>query len=455
MTSVKATIIGVLALACLAGCDRPVETSQAAAIPTITFDPGRTPSRAPDFDGRPVNIRLHWSTPPHGLEGGPLIPTDVVVRPNGTVDLLGRRLGQREFEYALYRDLGSARLDQGFSLSDGEWISAAAIDGGGIWVAGLGGRTSGITVRSHAQVAKLDEAGEVLWSKGFGAGRSGRDTFRVVTASAALPSGDVVVAGKDERTAWLARISKEGSLEWERKFGVDQDVSVLSIGENILVAASEAEGDPRWDDYREDLTLRVYGGDGELRARAVVREGMNDSQSSHYGAVTLARRGQDVYLLSAFTESPDPLPYELVKVTPTGAVVWRRPLASTRFRDDLGRLKLCRASVTVLADGSPLVACPALGQIEFHHMSTDNSGFTTSRAPLPSCHHPSGGVVMALEPTGRLTIVGAPASNLRPEGHPGGDCTWFGVVEGRQTSVMPGGVDRASARSAQGWTNRT
>ncbi|MDK2914937.1 MAG: hypothetical protein PWQ79_1852 [Thermococcaceae archaeon] len=99
-----------------------------------------------------------------------------------------------------------------------------------------------------AWVLRLDENGNVKWSKTYGG--SG---FDVAFAVAIAPNGDIIVAGETDSfgagggDVWVLRLDENGNIKWQKTYGgSDEDyafaVSTAPNGDIILAGMSDSFG---------------------------------------------------------------------------------------------------------------------------------------------------------------------------------------------------------------------
>ena len=76
-----------------------------------------------------------------------------------------------------------------------------------LWIGGVSGVAVSIssTRLSYGYLVKVDRLGHFFWKREFGGGETARSIERPVS----LPSGDVVVSGRDSKRTWLARSLSE------------------------------------------------------------------------------------------------------------------------------------------------------------------------------------------------------------------------------------------------------
>lgn len=232
-------------------------------------------------------------------------------------------------------------------------VHLAEGQGNTLWIGGTRNTRSATFggLLSDGYLAKIDYEGHLIWELEIA-----HDRENELQSIAALPSGDAVVVGKEGNRAWLARVSKDGQLSWEKTFGLGKIASVAVTDELILVAAFEAIDDPASGRDMARVALWRFSHAGELLGRQIIRNELADSPSTLWVMkVTVAAKA--IYVFSAwmhllgFPETTTPL--GIVKMDMQGHVLWQKEIAGTFYQTRRGS-SLCVHAAIVLADGSPL-----------------------------------------------------------------------------------------------------
>lgn len=149
---------------------------------------------------------------------------------------------------------------------------------------------------SDGYLAKIDREGRLNWELEIA-----HDRKTELQSIASLPSGDVVVAGKEDNHSWLARVSRDGRLSWEKTFGLGAIASVAVMGDVILVAAFEASGEPVAGRIPARVVLWRFSDAGELLGQQIIRDEIAQSPSTLWVMkVTVAANA--IYVFSSWTE---------------------------------------------------------------------------------------------------------------------------------------------------------
>jgi hypothetical protein len=244
-------------------CIASVFTSAGTSGAQVTDRATETVSDAQSAGGQTEAIVLLWSNsiPEPGSMPGvpPLALTDVARFGKGFTFLLSKAnpldkgAADRPFLLVGADQSGPGRL---IPLNITGWgLRLVPGPDQTIWIGGVknpGVLWTGEPV-SDGYLAKLDAQGGVIWERQFADKHK-----REIQSLAPLPSGDVVVVGRYDNKTWLARISGDGQLVWERYLGVGNGVSVTTIGDKIAVAAFKAAPGSSSQSYREDVGFWTY-----------------------------------------------------------------------------------------------------------------------------------------------------------------------------------------------------
>lgn len=293
-----------------------------------------------------------------------------------------------------------------------------------IWLGGLSNKRAYVPGGDIADryVGKLDAQGQVVAEYSFRSGKWG-----LINDLAPLPSGNVVVAGQDGSAAWVAEISKEGNILWERRFGIGKGISIATLGNQIFAVAFDAIRSGGNSTYREDVRIWKINNSGELQGSQLVREGINFQSSAHYGRVAVVRSHDALYALSSFRNPSAARPLEISKIDADGHKIWSRTLSQTMWQQPnstAGWRQSCQAGKAVLKNGDLLIACAVESQILLFQLDADTSEVTERSVSLPDCNRmrPTA-LFLYQKPDGIIWLLGS-----LPEGVGGTGCTWLGEL---------------------------
>lgn len=347
---------------------------------------------------------------------GTWLAEDLAARDDGAIALLAR-------ERSAYVVLtgGGASGPGRVVFSDSSVALSRLVNGRGnaLW---LGGR-----VNPHADVARTDAADAYLTRidhSGAPAGeyvfRSGR--YRTIEDLYALPGGDLLVSGRDGNETWLARISENGALRWQQRFGIAKASAIGMIDARIVVAAFDAPASES-KRYREELAVWTFEADGKPGARHVLTPVFTETPSSR-AKLSIAAGAGATYVISSSTDSNGPRVVDVSRLAPDGSSMGHVALTETLIRQDNRTFATCDPTQVVLETGDLLVACVMQNRIRVYRLAGSNAEVTALSAPLPNCQRnirPS--LFLTRGPKGALWLLGS-----WPGGSLGAGCTWLGAL---------------------------
>ena len=291
-----------------------------------------------------------------------------------------------------------------------------------LWVGGYSKPVTSVfsTRFSYGYLAKVDRRGHLYWKREFGG-----QTERRIQGMVSLPSGGIAVSGRDSDRTWLAEISDDGGIIWERFIGLGKGSAVATAdGLIILVAIEKSAAAPS---YREDVAVWLFNQVGELLDRRVVREGINRNQTEYSEDIWIERGKNAIYVFSNWTSFAQPKPLEVARIDPRTGVIWRKELPATIINPDHGSAPYsCTAATTVLANGDALVACDTNGdEITLWRLSAESGALTESivrlSAPPRNCEEIwSPTILLKARSEEAVWLFGSPqSSDEKP-------CGWIG-----------------------------
>jgi hypothetical protein len=304
---------------------------------------------------------------------------------------------------------GSIRPDYLATLALGE--------GGEIWLGGFSDIKS--WDKADAYVASLATDGSVLWEKTYRHG--GR---RITQGITPMATGDLILAGKDERTSWIARVTADGREIWNRPIGNNKGIAVAALSSNRIFAVGyDSFGSFRSNDFKDDVVAWLIDDSGRTIDRQVLREAINKSEGGSFGDVAISTTKDAVYVLSSWNAFGDSKPVEITKLNLIGKIQWSISLPTTvgPVQHASTTRGTCSASLTTAADGSAIVACAVDGQIHIYRLNSISGAYEESVLPLPECQaRRISRLFLAAQHDGSMILSGSrPLSNVAPS------CTWI------------------------------
>ncbi|WP_146006672.1 hypothetical protein [Bradyrhizobium forestalis] len=233
---------------------------------------------------------------------------------------------------------------------------AVAVDGS-LWIGGTQNirRSIGGTPLSDGYIAKLDPTGHVIREIEIA-----RNRENTIVDVAVLPGGDAVIVGREDDANWLARISGDGEIVWEKTFGVGKIASVTVLNDLIAVMAFEAiEGSPVGAGVR--VALWRFDTEGRLLGRQLVRQEPAQTPGSAWLMKVVSGQG-DLYAASAWTEPwskpPSAKPLSVTRIAANGQIIWQKDVPDTVVPGRLGPMPCPRTAIAPL-DGGLITFCIA------------------------------------------------------------------------------------------------
>jgi hypothetical protein len=353
------------------------------------------PSEAQPVNDQTKSLVTLWS------KSAPPLPEffDLARSPAGVVVAIGEDSARKWLLLGL-EATGPGRLVPlpGAAQTQIQDLRLALGDGETLWIGGL--RHTRYTFSSarlsDAYLAKLDRSGQLQWERDLGG-----QSERAIQSLAALPPGDVVVAGYDDNATWLARISVDGRVLWERTFGLTRAAAVATVADKIVVAAFDKN---EKNVGEEDLSVWRFDGSGNLLDHHLIERVIGDRHEPVW-FIRLVPEQSDgsAYIFSLWAdpielkvplrtthslELKEPLtaaPLHVIKLDSQSQVVWRKELNQNVLTGRSGPRR-CLPPTDVLASGDALIACPTDDGIVLSQLDSMTGGLTqilVQRAPSP------------------------------------------------------------------------
>ncbi len=156
---------------------------------------------------------------------------------------------------------GRVQWQKIFGGFDNDWFFSIRQTSEGSYVA-VGVTESFGAGRSDAWIVKLDKDGKTQWLKTLGG--SGQDRFKSVyeTEDGYIAVGGTKSFGAGESDVWIVKLSKNGSVQWQRTFGGPNKeeanaVVKASDGAYVIAGRTESFGSGEYDAWA--MKLDRYG----------------------------------------------------------------------------------------------------------------------------------------------------------------------------------------------------
>jgi len=252
-----------------------------------------------------------------------------------------------------------------------------------LWIAGYSRPTVTIfsSRRSFAYLAKLDRTGRVAWEREYGG-----DSERTIQSLVSMPDGNIIVTGMDSRRTWLAKISGDGDIVWERYVGLGKGSAVAISHRTIGIAAIEADSDKDSGSYIENVGFWAFNEAGEFLGHQVARRGI-DNDPDQIAAILGIEGGDGAfYISSAWRGVFTARALQLAKIDLASKIVWSTDLPDTLIkpRGRRGYPEACTSAVILLADGDPLVSCVTYDHTILFRLSATTGAITRRNLGSPT-----------------------------------------------------------------------
>ena len=294
---------------------------------------------------------------------------------------------------------------------------------GTLWIGGVRcGRVSIVSIPlSCGYLAKVDRRGHFFWEREYG-----KLTERSIQSVTPLASGDVVVSGKDSDRTWLARISDDGNIVWERFVGIGKGSATTTIDGVITLAALEAcqcDGS-----YRENVAVWSFDQAGKSLGHRVIREGINRAPTQSAAQIRIEKGKGAIYVLSVWMAF-QAQPFEIARLDVRRELVWSKIFPETVWHR--GTMDGASFPATALLSNDDILF--AMGeQLPAHGFVLSRLDATTGDLskmavrvpsnPPPPCIERWGPIrFMKEEADNTVTLFGSP-----PDGQGPMACGWIG-----------------------------
>ena len=290
-----------------------------------------------------------------------------------------------------------------------------------LWLAGLTNRRMYVPggTMADAYLGKLDPQGRIVAEYSFHS-----FWFRFIQSVTMLDSGELVVAGRDGAENWLAAVSTQGRLLWQRRLGLGKGVVVSSVGDQIVAATIEGRHEDDYKTYQDDVDVRTVNRTGRLVGWQTIRTNMNNRSAVHGGRLAMLKSPDAFYILSSWYDLQNAKPLEIIKLSLDGAISWRKELPRSVLQQANGTWTSCAQGQMVLENSDLLVVCSIEAQIMVFRLDAKNGDVTAMSVPLPNCHEGRpAALFLTQRKNGAIWIFGS-----RPDNNVGISCTWLGEL---------------------------
>jgi hypothetical protein len=196
---------------------------------------------------------------------------------------------------------------------------------------------------SEAYLAKISLDRGMLWNRTFGIRRDAE-----IQEIVPLSPDDIVVVGKGDNRPWIARLSNNGDIIWDQTVGVGA-LSSADVAQGwIEMTAFEPDGELSiWDFDRTGMILNHFPVGSE-------RKTLSSAPDQLLSMKTGTLPGT-MWIFAALWGVLDPKPLKIIKLV-DGHEDWGEAVPQTVVIGR-NRAERCLLAVTVLWNGDPLIAC--------------------------------------------------------------------------------------------------
>jgi hypothetical protein len=360
--------------------------------------------------------------------------TDVAWSPDDRVVILGE---DGPYNQVLLLGLDARGSGRFIPLNvRGEGFRIGADTDGTLWLGGSTNQRSSITdvLLSDAYLARLSRDGKIVWTREFDGSRGRRRIQSLVP----LSGEEVLIAGQYGMRNWLARVSSEGTVLWEKLFGLGKMISISERNGKIVAVAFDADNidRPAAIDH-ENVSVWQFTTSGQLISQHVIRNDIGNDYRQNlqntYLNVLINQEDESIYVFAAWSEARSATPLEVIKLSRLGEMLWRRDLPDTIYRPrqlypsstvpsmyDVERL--CPL-IAIVSNGNPVViGCSSNGAFMLSKLSSQAGSVNRAAVEVPS------------PPACDLTMIPGPKFAMAQVNHAiwilgvGGHCVWLGQV---------------------------
>lgn len=306
-------------------------------------------------------------------------------------------------------------------------VLAAALDSqGSIWV---GGR-----INQHAWFPGADMADAYLGRFSLNGQKQAEFTFggrswRQIVAVHPRHDGGILVTGPIERTSpgnngtWLASISDQGKIFWEKTIGLPAHSAITEGRDGKIAFVGLRKADAINQTAEEEAVFWLFDPQGKVLAERVIRPNINADRSMRFESVAIEASPDGYFALVRWGNPSDDKPLTVTKVSLTGTVQWNVPLrhTATPWPGRSAVWKKCHQKHALLGNGDLLVTCSIEGEIVLSRLDGKSGMEKTQRVALPSCHEKRGAVITPLPVKENSVLL----FGSRPSNNVAASCSWL------------------------------
>jgi hypothetical protein len=300
-------------------------------------------------------------------------------------------------------------------------ILDAALDSqGNIWVGGRINQRAWFpgADMADAYLGRFTRNGQKQAEFTFG-GRS----WRQIVALHPRRDGGVLVTGPKGNGTWLASVSDQGKISWEKTIGLPADAAITEGRDGNIAFVGLRNADSTNHTGQEEAVFWLFDPKGKVLADHVIRPSINAHRSRRFESVAIAASQDGYFSLIRWGDPSDDKPLTVAKVSLAGAVQWNVTLrhTATPWPGPSAVWKKCHQKHAVLGNGDLLVTCSAEGEIVLSRLDGKSGTEIIQRVALPSCHEKRPAVITPL-PVKETSVL---LFGSRPSNNVGASCSWL------------------------------
>lgn len=300
-------------------------------------------------------------------------------------------------------------------------ILDAALDSqGNIWVGGRINQRAWFpgADMADAYLGRFSRNGQKLAEFVFG----GR-TWRQIVGLHPRRDGGILVTGQKGDGSWLASISAQGKVFWEKNLGLPANAAITEGADGNIAFIGLRNAGLSKHTGEEEAVFWLFDPQGNVLAEQVIRPSINAHRSARFENIAIEASPDGYFALVHWGDPSDDKPLSVAKVSLTGAMQWKALLrhTATPWPGRSGVWEKCHQKQAVLENGDLLVTCSVEGKIVLSRFDGKSGMEKTQTVALPSCHEKRPAVITPF-PVKQNSIV---LFGSRPSNNVGASCFWL------------------------------
>ncbi len=388
--------------------------SRTLSIPVLLFSVCLATAIASEQASKPKALQLNWELAIADSREGPSqqLPKRILQTVNGEFIAAGSRIVRLD-----RRGPGDITL-----LNTKALILDAALDShDNVWVGGRINQRAWFpgADMADAYLGKFSQNGKKLAEFTFGA-----LSWRQIVALHPTRDDGILVTGPKNGGTWVARISGQGKISWEKTFGFGANAAVTEGHDGNIAFLGLRKAASASDKYEEEAVFWLLDPRGNVLGEQVIRPSINAHRSTRYENIAIEASPDGYFALAQWSDPYDDKPLTVAKVSLTGVMQWNISLKHTATPWP-GRAsavwKKCQPRQAVLGNGDLLVTCSIEGEIVLSRLNGNSGTEKIQRVALPSCHENRPAVITPFPVKGNSVLL----FGSRPSNNVATSCSWL------------------------------